>query len=164
VTLGSHQSALRKSVVHITPFSIIDALGPFDLDPCAAVKRPWLCARINWTEHGLDREWLRDLFIFLNPPYDDPEPWIAQLARHGHGIALLHARTETRWFSHAWRHASGILFLADRLKFFLPDGTEHRANSGAPPVLVAFGDEALARLQRCGPPAPSSPGGTGAPR
>jgi hypothetical protein len=149
VTLGSHQSARRISVAHITPYSIIDALGPFDLDPCAAVKRPWTCAWINWTEHGLDRKWLRH-FVFLNPPYDDCERWIDRLAQHGHGIALLHARTETRWFRPIWEHASGILFLANRLKFFRPDGTEHRANSGAPPVLAGFGDEALARLQRCG--------------
>jgi hypothetical protein len=149
VTLGSHQSAHRVSVVHITPLPIIDATGPFDLDPCAADPRPWSCARINWIEHGLDREWLRHLFVFLNPPYDDCEPWIERLAQHGHGIALLHARTETRWFRPLWERASGILFLANRLKFFRPDGTEHRANSGAPPVLAGFGDEALARLQRC---------------
>jgi DNA N-6-adenine-methyltransferase Dam len=152
MTLGSHQSALRKPVVHITPYSIIDATGPYGLDPCAANPRPWDCAKVNWTVRGLDREWPRDLFVYLNPPYDDPEPWIARLARHGHGIALLHARTETGWFEPIWQHASGILFLADRLKFYLPDGTEHRANSGAPPVLTAFGDEALARLQRCGIP------------
>src|SRR5258705_13982335 len=95
VTLGSHQSALRKSVVHITPYWYIVATGPFGLDPCAAVVRPWECAETNWTEHGLDREWPRDLFIHLNPPYDDPEPWVERLRRHGHGIALLHARTET---------------------------------------------------------------------
>ena len=96
-------------MVHITPHWYIAATGPFDLDPCAAVVRPWECAKINWTERGLDREWPRDLFVHLNPPYDDPEPWVKRLRRHGHGIALLHARTETSWFRPLWEGASGIL-------------------------------------------------------
>jgi hypothetical protein len=28
----------------ITPPGIIEALGPFDLDPCASVGQPWPCA------------------------------------------------------------------------------------------------------------------------
>jgi hypothetical protein len=152
MTLGSHQNAHRKSTIHITPYWVIDSTGPFDLDPCAAVERPWPCARINWTEHGLDREWPRDLFVFLNPPYDEPDAWVRRLAQHGHGITLLHARTETGWFKPIWQHASGVLFLADRISFYLPDGRKHSANSGAPPVLAAFGDEALSRLQHCGIP------------
>jgi hypothetical protein len=42
------------------------------------------------------------------------------------------------------------LFMADRIKFCRPDGSEQPANSGAPPVLVAFGAEALMRLRNCG--------------
>jgi hypothetical protein len=41
MTLGSHQQSIGKSQVHLTPRWIIDALGPFDLDPCAATVRPW---------------------------------------------------------------------------------------------------------------------------
>lgn len=32
MTLGSHQAAIGRSQVHITPKRIIDALGPFDLE------------------------------------------------------------------------------------------------------------------------------------
>jgi hypothetical protein len=99
MTLGSHQQCVGKSQVHIIPKWIIDALGPFDLDPAAADARPWDCARINWSSHGLYREWPRDLFVYLNPPFDRREvgDWISRLARHGNGITLLHARTETAW-------------------------------------------------------------------
>jgi hypothetical protein len=85
----------------------------------------------------------------LNPPYDryTVAEWVACLAQHGHGIALLHARTEAEWFEPIWAHAAAILFLADRIHFHKPDGTRHPANSGAPPILAAFGDEAAARLQ-----------------
>lgn len=34
--MGSHQSAVNKSDVWLTPPHILRALGEFDLDPCAA--------------------------------------------------------------------------------------------------------------------------------
>jgi DNA N-6-adenine-methyltransferase (Dam) len=154
MALGSHQRCVGKSQVHITPKPMIDALGPFVLDPCAADPRPWDCARINWTERddGLSREWPRDFFIYLNPPFDRyvVGTWMARLAEHNNGIALLHARTEAAWFEPVWQSASGILFLADRIHFYRADGTRQPANSGAPPVLVAFGDKAALRLRGCG--------------
>jgi hypothetical protein len=152
MTLGSHQRSVGKSQVHITPRRLITALGPFKLDPCAADPRPWNCAEINWTTHGLERDWPRDWFTYMNPPFDrnEVDQWVAKLAEHGNGIALLHARTETKWFEPIWQSAQGILFLADRIFFHRPDGTQHPHNSGAPPVLAAFGDQALARLCRCG--------------
>jgi DNA N-6-adenine-methyltransferase (Dam) len=128
----------------------ITAIGPFDLDPCAANPRPWDCAHINWSTHGLEREWFGT--VFLNPPYNRyvVSAWISKLARHGKGIALLHARTEAEWFEPIWQHAAVVLFLADRIHFHRPDGTRETADSGAPPVLAAFGDEAAQRLYRCG--------------
>jgi hypothetical protein len=152
MTIGSHQRTIGRSQVHITPFRIIQVLGPFDLDPCAADPRPWDCARINWTSGSLEREWPKDLFIYLNPPFNQyvAGKFVACLAQHGHGILLLHARTETAWFEPVWKSASSILFLADRLHFHLPDGSRQPANSGAPLILAAFGDEAAQRLHRCG--------------
>src|SRR5262245_35496438 len=150
MTLGSHQQCVGKSQDHITPRWILDAIGPCDLDPAAADPRPWDCAAVNWATHGLDRDWFG--FVYLNPPFDQyvVGTWISRLAAHGNGICLLHARTEAAWFEPIWQHAAAILFMADRIKFFRPDGSEQPHNSGAPPILVAFGDEALQRLQRCG--------------
>jgi hypothetical protein len=153
MALGSHQQCVGKSQDHITPKWLIDALGganSFDLDPAAAIVRPWPCARISWSDHGLEREWFG--FIYLNPPFDRYEvgAWIARLAEHGNGITLLHARTEAEWFEPIWRHAAVILFMADRIHFHRPDGSRQPANSGAPPILAAFGDPAAARLYRCG--------------
>jgi hypothetical protein len=152
MTLGSHQRCVGLSQDHITPKWLIDAIGPFDLDPCAADPRPWDCARINWSTHGLEREWPQDLFTFLNPPYDRYQvaEWVHRLAQHGNGIALLHARCEARWFEPVWQHAAAILFLGDRIYFHKPDGTRHPANSGEPPVLACFGDQAVSRLRRSG--------------
>ena len=86
---------------------------------------------MSWSTHGLERAWFG--FVYLNPPFDRYAvgKWIAKLAAHNKGICLLHARTEAAWFEPIWRHAAAILFLADRIKFCRPDGSEQPANSGA---------------------------------
>jgi DNA N-6-adenine-methyltransferase (Dam) len=152
MTLGSHQTTVGKSQVHLTPRWLIDALGPFDLDPAAADPRPWDVARCNFTEgdDGLSRQWTGR--VFLNPPFHRYEvgEWTSKMAAHGHGILLTHARCEAAWFLPIWKHASGILFLAGRIKFCKVDGTEHPYNSGAPALLASFGAEDLRVLQACG--------------
>ena len=154
MTLGSHQTTVGKSQTWITPLSIITALGPFDLDPCAADPRPWDCASENWTVGGLDlapcTRWQGR--VWLNPPFDRYEvgKWIRKLADHGNGTALLHARTEAEWFEPVWQQAKAILFLADRLYFHYPDGSRALANSGAPACLCAFGDYDAKRLAESG--------------
>lgn len=162
MTLGSHQRTIGKSQVHFTPREILDRLGTFDTDPCAGSPRPWDCARVNHTEGGLDRRWYGR--VWLNPPFDRREigRWIAKLAEHGRGTALVHARTETAWFFHVWRSATALLFLSDRIVFRKADGSPQTisepssryfgkpANSGAPVVLAAFGREDAEILARSG--------------
>lgn len=163
MTLGSHQSTIGKSQVHLTPRWLVERVGPFDLDPCAATVRPWDCASTNYVEadDGLSREWKG--LVWLNPPFDRRRVghWIERLAAHGNGIALLHARTETAWFRPIWERAALLLFLGQRLTFCQPDGSpttvadkrsgERRpANSGAPVVLCGFGGEAVKRLEASG--------------
>jgi DNA N-6-adenine-methyltransferase Dam len=156
MTLGSHQKTVGASQVHLTPRWIIEVLGPFDLDPCAADPRPLDCAEVNLCEpdDGLRPLWAGR--VWLNPPFDRyvVGRWIGRLAEHGRGTALLHARTETEWFRVCWERATAILFMVRRLTFVKPDGTPcttrsgERANSGAPPVLVAFGDYDAMRLRQ----------------
>jgi hypothetical protein len=150
MTLGSHQKTIGDSQNWITPRFILDALGPFDLDPAAADPRPWDFASESWAWGSLELPWFGR--VFLNPPFDRREvgDWVARLARHGNGILLIHARTETGWFQPIWDHASAILFLADRLHFHHPDGTRCKANSGAPALLAAFGETNVEVLKRCG--------------
>jgi hypothetical protein len=141
-TMGSHQSTTMISEVWLTPRPIIDALGPFDLDPCAAPEpRPWSTAARHITPpgDGLAEEWIGR--VWLNPPYSsEAVKWLRKMARHGCGTALVFARTETSWFVETvWREASAILFLEGRLYFHRPDGTRAAANAGAPSCLVAYG-------------------------
>lgn len=138
----------------ITPGFIIDALGgPFDLDPCAPVKPPYVIARqtFNVETDGLKREWPRDAFAFVNPPYDrNLSAWLKRLKEHpGGGIALIFARTDTKYFrEHVWA-ADAILFLDGRVTFHHVDGRKAEKNSGAPSVLVAYGQRAVEALRGC---------------
>ena len=154
----SHESTRSKSVVWLTPPSIIDALGgwqSFDLDPCAAPEpRPWPTARrmnARLDGNGLLMEWHGR--VWLNPPYDGDGigGWLAKMARHGRGTALLGVRTENdAWHVHVWPRASGMLFLHGRLHFCRPDGRVAKGNAGHASVLVAYGQDDLDRLAESG--------------
>ena len=124
----------------LTPRRILDALGPFDLDPCASVDRPWPTAARHYTieDDGLRQPW--EGRVWLNPPYGrSVGRWLEKMVRHGNGIALLFARTETRaFFKYVWKRASALLFLAGRVEFCRTDGTVDKGHSPAPAVLVAF--------------------------
>lgn len=152
--MGSHHSARSKSVVWLTPPDILAALGPFDLDPCAAPDpRPWPTASRHYVEadNGLAKPWLGR--VWLNPPYDG-KPALAfmrRLVQHGQGTALLFARTETALFHETvWRAATACLFLDGRLHFHRADGSRAAANAGAPSVLIAYGAMDAALLHASG--------------
>jgi hypothetical protein len=152
--MGSHQSARAETTRWLTPRPVLDALGAFDLDPCGAPDWP-TADRTYLLENGDDG--LRDEWfgrVWLNPPYGaEAAIWLARLADHGTGTALIFARTETRmFFDTVWRRASALLFLEGRLTFLRPDTTPAGANSGAPSVLVAYGDLDANRLARCSLP------------
>lgn len=136
----------------LTPPAIVRALGEFDLDPCAPADRPWPTARnhIALPINGLNAEWSGR--VWLNPPYGaHTAAWLAKLADHGNGIALVFARTETSMFSeHVWPAASALLFLRGRPHFHHADGARARGNSGGPMVLVAYGAENAEALDRSG--------------
>ena len=139
--MGSHQSAAMLKDEWLTPPEIIDALGPFDLDPCAPVNRPWPMAQCHYTieDDGLKRTWRGR--VWLNPPYGrETGKWLARLADHGQGTALIFARTETTMFvEHVWKKANAVMFISGRLHFHHANGVRARANSGAPSCLVTYG-------------------------
>lgn len=150
-SMSGHQLPVRGATdVWLTPPHIVDAVGPFDLDPCAATDQPWPTAQTHLTveDDGLLHPWQG--LVWMNPPFSDQERWFARLAEHGNGIGLCAARTETRWFvAQVWEKADAILFLYGRPHFHHADGTRGRANSGVPIVLVAYGVEAVQRLAEC---------------
>lgn len=152
--MGSHQCASTGTDVWLTPRHILDALGPFDLDPCAApVEANWKTARVHYRlpDDGLTKPWLGR--VWCNPPYSNVWRWLDKLAFHGSGTALVFARTETAGFqAHVWGKAASILFLSGRLTFHHSDGSKAAANSGAPSCLVAYGRRDATILANSGLP------------
>ena len=132
-----------RTDVWLTPPEIIAQLGgweSFALDPCAAPRpRPWPTAvqHIAPPGDGLTSRWYGR--VWLNPPYSNAGPWVARLADHGCGIALIFARTDARWFSeHVWLRATAVLFLKRRLRFYGPDGNRPLQPAPAPAILAAY--------------------------
>jgi len=147
--MGSHHSAAAMSDTWLTPRHILDALGPFDLDPCAApdpILWPTAARHIVWPSDGLAAAWAGR--VWLNPPYGAAlGAWLAKLAEHGEGTAIAFARTETAaFFAQVWERAAGLLFLRGRLHFHHADGRRAEANAGAPSVLIAYGARDAERL------------------
>lgn len=133
----------------LTPPHIVRAFGPFDLDPCSPINRPWDTAANHYStlDDGLSKPWHGR--VWLNPPYGRViGKWLARMADHGNGIALIMARTETRSFhDYVWSRARALLFLEGRLSFHYVDGTQAKHNCGAPSVLIAYDDESAEALK-----------------
>lgn len=133
----------------LTPPAMIKELGPFDLDPCSPIIRPWPTATKHYTreDDGLTKPWRG--YVWLNPPYGaETWKWLARLSDHDPGgIALVFARTDTRGFHETvFGKASSVLFLRGRLRFYHVDGTEG-GPAGAGSALVAYGTKAHHSLQ-----------------
>lgn len=152
MSLSAHQSAQAKTDEWLTPPEILKALGPFDLDPCAPIVRPWDTATQHYTieDNGLMQTWHGR--VWMNPPFGREAPhWMRRLAQHGNGVALVPARTETAMFYESvWGVADAVLFLQGRPHFHRVDGSRAAFNSGAPICLVAYGVSNVVALERSG--------------
>jgi hypothetical protein len=160
------ETVVNKSVEWLTPLFIFEALGlTFDLDPCAGESGDQVPARVRYTarDDGLSKDWSGT--VWLNPPYGPHTPrWLRRLVKHGDGIALVFARTDTAWFHRAAPRADLLCFtrriafepgperLGQQPTIFpgaapLPRGY---AAAGAGSVLLAYGERCADALMRSG--------------
>ena len=122
----SFERSANASDEWYTPREIIEALGEFDLDPCAPMHPLWPTAKImyNKQDNGLIQNWGGR--IWLNPPYSRPLMFQDVI----------------------FKKATAMKFLRNRIRFFRPDGT--RGDSpGCGSVLIAFGRENAEILRNC---------------
>lgn len=71
----------------LTPPEIINALGPFDLDPCCPPTMPWRTATrmVHWPDDGLKIDWTGKR-VWLNPPYGrEAVPFLRKMAENKTG-------------------------------------------------------------------------------
>ena len=142
----------RKSVTDtwITPKWIIDGIGPFDLDPCAFLIEGNPIVKtanhfITEEQDGLKQDWFGN--VFCNPPYSDLKSWMDKMNKHGNGIVLCFARTETQAWQNNMSNATGINLIHRRIKF-LNDKGEEQGNGNAPSALIAYGEENFQRIKK----------------
>lgn len=149
----------------LTGAAIIAALGgwqSFDLDPCAPAVQPWPTARAVFTraENGLLRGWRGRCWV--NPPYSRVplSRFMARLAAHGWGTALIPAATDTETFARfVWGAATAVFFPTGRLTFHRLDGSPARRAGGGgeqradhASAFCAYGEHDAERLAQCGIP------------
>lgn len=130
-----------------TPKYIIDALGPFDLDPCSCEDTT--IGKINWWdgryENGLRKYWSG--FVWCNPPFSQKEIWIKLMMKHNNGILILPERGSAPWFGPLAKSAGMYFVMGKKINFV---GGSSSNNVGS--VLFPFGKEAIRRIQNSGLP------------
>ncbi len=147
----SFERSENTTVEWLTPPELVKKLGEFDLDPCSPENAPFLHAKFNFTikDNGLKKEWFGR--VFCNPPYGEGiHFWLSKLKQHGNGVALIYARTETKYFfENVWEDADAILFVKRRIRFYRISGIQGGA-PGAPSVFIAYGKENAKALKESG--------------
>jgi len=112
-----------------TPWALfypLDAEHNFTLDVCATAENTKCKTFFSPAEDGLAQEWSG--VCWMNPPYGrEVGPWIRkayETAQAGKAkvVALLPARTDTKWFHRYISGKAAIQFLEGRVKFFNRDG------------------------------------------
>lgn len=121
----------------LTPLALLSRLGTFDFDPCAFPGHQTAKNLVCWPEDGLQKNW--EGRVWLNPPYSEPAPWLDRLLKHGNGIALVLASTDTKWFHDYVAKATGLLFIRGRPLFLRNDFTEVGLMRAS--VFVAYGND-----------------------
>ena len=140
-----------------TPKYIFDAMGmAFDLDVAAPAVGAALLdipTRQFLTSNSLTQPWSG--FVWMNPPFGGRNglvPWLDKFFAHGNGVCLVPDRTSAPWWQDAARRASAVLFIAGKVKFIRPDGTEGKSPGDGTCLMAAGrrGLEALDNAHRAG--------------
>jgi hypothetical protein len=135
-----------------TPAALFVALDTrFDVDVASPPGGlPWIPADrfLDQSIDGLSVEW--EGFVWCNPPYSNPGPWLERMSNHKNGIMLLPVDTSTVWWQRWATKADVWVFISGRVRFVKADGEGQPSWTGRfPSVLVGWGDRALPALRSC---------------
>ncbi|WP_346766182.1 DNA N-6-adenine-methyltransferase, partial [Megasphaera sp. SW808] len=113
-----------KKVEWETPQPIFDFINKgwhFDVDVCALPENAKCDTYYTPEQDGLKQIWRG--VCWMNPPYGrDIAKWMRKAyntakSNHGTVVALVHARTDTKWWHDYAMKATYIIFIKGRLKF-----------------------------------------------
>ena len=107
-----------------TPQDFFDNLNQefnFTLDPCADIYNHKCEKYYTEEDDGLSKSWEGEI-VFCNPPYSDCALWIEKCYNEAQKpnttiVALIPARTDTRYFHKYIYNKAEIRFIKGRLKF-----------------------------------------------
>lgn len=142
--MAEHEPSVGASDEWYTPPAIFEGLRlRFDLDPCSPGEGHWVPAQHIFTKQhdGLRQRWHG--LVFMNPPFggrNGQVPWLDKFLEHGHGIAIVAARTSAKWFHSHAVCAETMLFPKGKTKFIRPDGTVGKI-PGTGMVLLGMGKQ-----------------------
>ena len=108
-----------------TPQDLFDELNEkynFQLDVCANMHNTKCKKYYTKEQDGLKQDWRKDCrdWKWMNPPYGrEISKWVEKAAKERYVVALLPARTDTRWFHNYIynKPKTEIRFIKGRLKF-----------------------------------------------
>ena len=125
-----------------TPVSVykyFDERYSFALDICAShgnsKHKRYFTAEDDALAHDFDgAEWLKGRYIWCNPPYSKPMPWVELAIKNkalGIGtVMLIKNDCSTRWFELAVKNANKIIFVTGgRIPFIAPAGIKSSSNN-----------------------------------
>lgn len=138
---------LKKNDCLQTPKWVYEALGEFDLDPCAGLDTT--IAKTNWCiergEDGLLRKWFG--FWWTNCPFSQKEDWIDKAFEWPNGIMVLPERGSAPWFGPLVSRLGKYFVMGKKINYI---GGPSSNNLGS--VLLPFGEEAEKRIKGSGLP------------
>ncbi|QDP46737.1 MAG: putative adenine-specific methylase [Prokaryotic dsDNA virus sp.] len=138
-----------KSVDWWTPPYIFEALDlEFDIDVASPVGGvSWIPAKRYFTkwQDGLQQEWKGR--VWCNPPYGrNTAQWLQKFVDHDNGVALVFARTDTKWFHDIVVKADALVFMKGRVSFL--NRGEKNSTAGAGSMLIACGYESVEAIRK----------------
>lgn len=129
-----------------TPPEVFERLEvEFDLDVCSPKEGiPWIPAKSHYHLEldGLAQDW--NGFVWCNPPYSKPKPWIERFIDHGNGVMLVSFVRSKATYQY-WQEVDGICYLPADFRFIKGDGKRHGIFT--PVMLIAMGDQGVEALR-----------------
>lgn len=143
--VAAHESAQRY-----TPPEIFEALDlTFDLDPCSpGPGKSYVPALTHYTidDDGLTQTWAGTTWV--HPPHDNAAEWVAKLAEHGDGIALVHASVTVD--GPFLQGADMVCEVTEPVRFFHGSIAARGDVTAGTTILLAYGPKAAAALAASG--------------
>ena len=141
-------------------FAFMDKIYHFNLDVCALPENTKCAAYYTPTQDSLKQNWQGN--CWMNPPYGrDIAKWMKkayETAKYNQGtvVALVHARTDTKWWHDYAMKATYIIFIKGRLKFGNAEDScpfpscfvifeKGQVNTGFYPMIAAISKEIMTK-------------------